>query len=286
MRLRSVGILVLACVFADIVAESDSGYATLLKPGAVAPSFSLPTLTGERETLRIWCGEKLSKPYVNKVQHIVVISFWATYCKPCQKEIPELMQLAEKHKGRNLKIFLISIDDKGALDVRPFAKEKNYTLPILLDPFKKTSARYGVKSLPALFVIDGKGVIRYSSVGYKEEVSLVGLLDTVVLAIRQGRDVRVGAALQGPGESVAVRQGSDDGAVTSTVSPTPREKWNAVAQIECGTPPEEISEQLGVSEGVVRQWYEELKRAALQTWAPKADESTELPRFVRPGKRE
>jgi peroxiredoxin len=237
--------------------------ASILPPGTEAPSFSMPSLSGKRESLRVWCGKKLSKPYVNNTPHIVIVSFWATYCKPCHKEIPELEKFYTKHKDKNIKIFLISIDSKGAGIVVPFAKERNYTLPILFDPYKKTAQRYGVKSLPALFVIGPDGIIRYSSTGYKEDAPIRATLENVVGAIKEGKEVTVETGGE-KGETVEVRDGKKD---RTPPEITPKQKWSAVARIECGTSPDIIAAELDVPKDEIRKWYNELKKLAIDHWA-------------------
>lgn len=156
-------VIIFLAVFIAVSAEPS----TLLTAGTKAPLFSLPVVNGKREALSVWCGEQLSKPYVNDKKHIVIISFWATYCQPCKKEIPALHSFYEKYKDKNIKIFLISIDSKGNAIVAPHIKEANYTLPVLLDPYKRTAERYGVKSVPSLFVIGEDGKIMYSAKGFK-----------------------------------------------------------------------------------------------------------------------
>ena len=240
-------------------------HASILPPGTEAPSFSMPSLSGKRESLWVWCGKKLSKPYINDVPHIVIVNFWATYCKPCHKEIPELEKFYNKHKEENIKIFLINIDNKGARIVAPFAKEKNYTLPILFDPYKKTAQRYGVKSLPALFVIGPDGVIRYSSMGYKEDVPIEETLDKVVGAIKAGERVSIEQSGE-KGETVAVRDEKKD---KTPKEFTPKQKWNAVARIECGTSLDLVAAELDVPKEEIRKWYNELKKTALELWKSK-----------------
>ena len=179
------------CFLSMAAFAKDTTQSTLLPAGAIAPSFSLPLLDGNRLTLSTYCGETLSRPYLNKIRNTVVLSFWATYCKPCQKEIPELMSFAQKHKDDRVLVWCINIDKEGAALVGPFVNDRGYTVQVLLDPYMKTSQRYGVRSLPSLFVIDTLGVIRYSSSGYDEKNPIGLKLEAIRKAMREGRPVPV-----------------------------------------------------------------------------------------------
>jgi cytochrome c biogenesis protein CcmG/thiol:disulfide interchange protein DsbE len=241
-----------------------------LEPGKEAPSFSLPTLSGNRESLTIWCGPKLSKPFVNSVPQVVILSFWATYCVPCQKEIPELTKYAEKHTADKVKVFLINIDQEGAPKVEPFVKEKAYTLPVLLDPYRKTAERFGVRTLPALIVIGPDGIIRYSSVGYKEGTDLSAKLEEIVAAINAGKTLQAEKS-DAAGETVAVPGDvpPEPAAGSAAKMVTPKQKWHAVALVETGMNVEQVAQEVGVSKEEIQQWYDELKKTAIDMWGKK-----------------
>ena len=233
----------------------------LLPTGTMAPTFSLPTPEGDRISLRTYCGDTLQKPHINSVRHLVILNFWATYCVPCQKEIPELMRFAEKHAGDSLKIFCINIDKEGASLVSPFIQEKGYTLPVLLDPYRKTAERYGVKALPALFVLDPFGIIRFASVGFDETVSLDEKLENIISDIRAGRTVNEKAVSNS--ESVSVES---ETAVSRVVWVTPKARWDAIVKVECGPPVSEVAASLEVSTEEIRTWFADLKNAAFSLW--------------------
>ena len=238
---------------------------SILQPSSPAPTFSLPTLSQDRTSLRVYCGEKLQKPHINSIRHIVVLSFWATYCKPCKKELPELMKFAERHASDSVKVFCISIDKEGASKVAPFVKEQGYNLDILLDPYRKTAERYGVQSLPALFVIDGRGIIRYSSVGYDENEHIENKLESIITNIRQGKEIAPENSFEQTGESVAVSADS------TTEQSTPaaisaKQRWNAIVAVECGMSLETLADSLKVPPQEIRTWYSDLKAAAIKLW--------------------
>src|SRR5947209_4243467 len=65
---------------------------------------------------------------------VVVIDFWATWCSPCVKSVPTLVQLYEKYRARGLEILSITVDEQADLyKIAPFAKEYQIAYPVLLD---------------------------------------------------------------------------------------------------------------------------------------------------------
>jgi|WetSurMetagenome_2_1015567.scaffolds.fasta_scaffold00027_77 peroxiredoxin len=241
----------------------------LLSAGTTAPGFSLPSITGDRVSLSTYCGETLSRPYLNKIRHTVVLSFWATYCNPCQKEIPELQAFAEKHKRDNVIVFCVSIDKEGADIVGPFVKEKGYTVQVLLDPYAKTSERYGVKALPALYVVDTMGIIRFASRGYDEKNPLGPKLEKVLSSIREGTKISFvdeGGAAVPVEPSAGKGAAAEEGTVSRGVHLSPKQRWNAIARVECGEPIEKVAASIGVAPSELRAWYNDLKKAANTLW--------------------
>ncbi len=245
----------------------------LLPPGAAAPTFSLPALSGERVALSAYCGQTLSKPIVNKLRHTVILSFWATYCKPCQKEIPQLTVFGEKHKADNVLVLCISVDKEGEAAVAPFVKEKGYTAPVLLDPYMKTSERYGVKSLPALFIIDTLGVIRYCSQGFDEKSNFGDKLERLFTAIKAGKITAKAPEIAGSEVAIkgdtatANKEKAAAGPIQSHPKISPHKRWSAIAKVECGEPVEKVASEVGVSVDELRKWHEDLKQAAMKLWS-------------------
>jgi cytochrome c biogenesis protein CcmG, thiol:disulfide interchange protein DsbE len=268
-------IVVCAAVLGFSAFSQNADEGKLLPAGTAAPSFSLPSLSGDRVSLSTYCGETLSKPYVNKIRQTVILSFWATYCKPCQKEIPELQVFAEKHKKDNVLVLCVSIDKEGSAIVEPFVKEKNYTVQVLLDPYTKTSERYGVKSLPALFVIDTMGIVRFSSRGYDEKNPLGPKLEKILKAVKEGGKIAVSADEGGAfvpvqtadaAKSQEAKAGSGEGA-KALQKLTPKQRWNAIARVECGEPIEKVAAAIRVSPEELHSWYNDLKKAATVMWS-------------------
>jgi thiol-disulfide isomerase/thioredoxin len=111
-----------------------------------APAFSLPTPTGKVITL-----ESLNNS-------LVLVDFWATWCGPCVKSMPEVQKIHEKYGSKGLTVLGISIDERGAKAVTPFLNKSKvkFTYPILLDT-KEAWKQWGVKVIPTVMLVkDGK----------------------------------------------------------------------------------------------------------------------------------
>jgi len=95
---------------------------------------------------------------------VTVISFFATWCPPCRKELPHMNNLYKKYKNDSEVRFIIASTDKDEYLVRPFIEEYGYEFPVYYaDGIQRD---FHVKGIPSLFVIDKQGVIRYKKVGF------------------------------------------------------------------------------------------------------------------------
>jgi len=104
------------------------------------------------------CGKEVEK---GKKRYIVVLDFFATHCVPCKKELPILQRVYEKYKDKDVMVFLIDSEKIRKSKLSKFLKDRKVTIPVLLDPYKKTYQRYGLYGLPALFVLDKDGKIYF-----------------------------------------------------------------------------------------------------------------------------
>ena len=260
MHFNSRFALFLVCT-AAFFASSEELQNNLVKPGTTAPTFSLPNVDGTRTVLRNYAGDTLNMPHINKVHQTVILSFWATYCKPCVKEMPQLIAFMKKHASDPIKFFPVSIDKEGALIVKPFLAEKAWEVESLLDPYARTAERYGVKSLPALFVIDPQGVVRYASSGFDEGTDLQAKLESVLGEIKAGATAKAGQ-VENLGQTVEAPV-----AAPALAKIGARDRWKAVARVECGDNMERVASDVGVSREDIKQWYDELKKAATLIWA-------------------
>lgn len=93
---------------------------------------------------------------------VVLVNFWATWCPPCRKEMPDLQALFDKYKGQGL--IVLSISDEEAAKVTPFIKQQNITYPIMLDPGGKVHKLYQVEGIPKSFVYNRDGQLVAQSI--------------------------------------------------------------------------------------------------------------------------
>ena len=105
--------------------------------------FTLTDLQGKAWTLQALRGK------------VVLVNFWATWCDPCRREMPDLETLYRRFKNQGLVVLAISDDDAGK--VKQLIVEKKFTYPVLLDPGRKVNDLFRVEGIPKSFVYDRDG---------------------------------------------------------------------------------------------------------------------------------
>jgi peroxiredoxin len=97
----------------------------------------------------------------------ILLSFWATWCKPCIEELNEYKKLYGDYKDDGFKMFAISTDDENTIaKVKPLVKSKGWSFPVLLDSNSDAVRLYYAQSIPYSVILDKKGMIIYSHLGY------------------------------------------------------------------------------------------------------------------------
>lgn len=137
-----------------------------------AADFALPDLRGKTVSLADYRGKK------------VVVSFWASWCGPCQVELPILAEFYRKHHkyDSDFEFLAVSIDDDRA-DAQMYANKAKLPFPVLLDSDTKVADSYSVDGIPTLYVIDPTGTIVYGNTGMEAGLE-------VRLALQLGIDLR------------------------------------------------------------------------------------------------
>ena len=114
--------------------------------GQQAPAFALKDLDGRTVSLAEFKGK------------LVVVNFWATWCTPCEWEMPSMEAFYRRWRGKPVALLAVSVDT-GAADimVRPYVQGKGLTFPVLLDSTLRTSRAYRVRGLPTTFFVGPAG---------------------------------------------------------------------------------------------------------------------------------
>jgi len=124
--------------------------------GRKAPNFVLENLDGDYVELNQEIGDGP-----------VLLSFWATWCKPCIEELAEFKKLYNEYKDKGFKLLAISTDsERTVAKVKPFVKSKNYDFPVLYDTSGDVARIYYARAVPFTVLIDARGAIVYSHLGY------------------------------------------------------------------------------------------------------------------------
>jgi peroxiredoxin len=124
--------------------------------------FSLKDLTGKTWTLSELRGK------------VVLVNFWATWCPPCRKEMPDLQKLYEQFGPQGLVI--LGISDEETQKVEPFIHERKVTFPVLLDPGRKANDAFIVEGIPKTFVYDRNGKLVAQSIDMRTRGQFLAML--------------------------------------------------------------------------------------------------------------
>lgn len=134
--------------------------------GQPAPEFSVVVL----ETSA--AGETAPPRNVNLADHrgkLVFLSFWASWCRPCDYELPLLDQFYRAHRQRGVEVLAISTDDTREAALA-YAQSRRFALPMLWDQGGHVAELYQVNSLPTLVVIDPEGRVRQHETGLRYDL--------------------------------------------------------------------------------------------------------------------
>src|ERR1700735_2791513 len=149
----STSTLLKRCAMAAIVVASTA-FAASGDASGPAPAFTLTNLSGQPSGLSAYKGQ------------VVMVNFWATWCGPCQQEMPLLDQMYKKYKPAGFTLIGVNVD-KEVPPVKQLLERKPVSFPVLLDRANKVSKAYHVDERPTPVIIARKGQIRYIHRGYK-----------------------------------------------------------------------------------------------------------------------
>ena len=124
--------------------------------------FMLNDLQGKSWTLRALKGK------------VVLVNFWATWCQPCRREMPDLDALYKRFQSQGFVI--LGISDEEAAKVNQLLAENHVTYPILLDPGRKVNETFRINGIPKTFVYDREGKLVAQSIDMRTQKQFLDLL--------------------------------------------------------------------------------------------------------------
>ena len=110
---------------------------------------------------------------------VVLLNFWATWCPPCRKEMPDLEMLYRRFGAQGL--IILGIDDEEAETVKPFIAQQGITYPVLLDPGRKVNTLFRIEGIPKTFVYDRDGKIVAQSIDMRTGKQFLEMLGSAGL---------------------------------------------------------------------------------------------------------
>ena len=105
---------------------------------------------------------------------VVLVNFWATWCPPCRKEMPDLELLQQRFRDQGFVVLAISDEEQGK--VRPFITERKITYPVLLDSGRKVNDLFQVEGIPKSFVYDRDGKLVAQSIDMRTQKQFLQML--------------------------------------------------------------------------------------------------------------
>jgi peroxiredoxin len=124
--------------------------------------FTLTDLTGKNWQLKSLSGKT------------VLVNFWATWCPPCRKEMPDLDALYRRYEERGLVVLAIS--DEGVGTVKTFIGDHKVSYPVLLDPGGKVSKLFRVQGIPKSFLYDRNGNLVAQAIDMRTQAQFLEML--------------------------------------------------------------------------------------------------------------
>ena len=127
---------------------------------SAAPAFSLTDLRG---------NELILSDYKGKV---VFLNFWATWCPPCQAEIPGFVEAYAEYKDKGMEIIGISVDRGGSDKVLDFVKAYQINYPVVMYTTQIIKDYEPGRGIPVTIIIDKNGMLRHKHIGYMDKGTL------------------------------------------------------------------------------------------------------------------
>jgi peroxiredoxin len=106
---------------------------------------------------------------------VVLVNFWATWCPPCRKEMPDLETLYTRFGSKGFVV--LGISDEETAEVEPFIRDHTISCPVLLDPSRKVNELFVVQGIPKSFVYDRQGKLVAQSIDMRTQKQFLEMLE-------------------------------------------------------------------------------------------------------------
>lgn len=169
---RALGVIILVSVLWVVAAHTfyqpDHGSTQRPEVGYKAPGFTLPSFKGGPMSVKDARGKPL------------VINFWASWCGPCEDEVPVLMHLYKKHQGQFqlYGVDMTSTDTMGAM--KAFVRDHHVDYPILLDKKGEVADLYDVSAYPTTYLVNQDGLIVKEIKGFAGKKPLTKAIESLI----------------------------------------------------------------------------------------------------------
>jgi DsbE subfamily thiol:disulfide oxidoreductase len=138
-----------------------------VREGQSAPGFTLDLLDDSTLSLSDLQGQ------------VAVLNFWATWCPPCEDELPDFQSVWEEYRQRGVVFVGLAIQEE-APEVEEMLSQFGVTYPVGLDPDQSIALDYGITGVPETFVVDPEGNVGYVHVGPVNGETLRGELEELL----------------------------------------------------------------------------------------------------------
>ncbi|MBO1000638.1 thiol-disulfide oxidoreductase ResA [Bacillus sp. SD075] len=151
-------------IYTNLIIKKE---AAALDQSNLAPDFTLQDLNSNEVKLSDYRGKG------------VLLNFWATYCPPCEKEMPYLNNVYQQYKDKGIEILAVNAQEPRII-VSPFVSEKKLSFPILLDRTGEAVDLYKVNNLPVTYLINENGEITQTIFGELTEKKVRIYLESII----------------------------------------------------------------------------------------------------------
>lgn len=168
-KIQLIAVLLVLFLGLGLVLNIEKGQAKAPEEGSIVPQFVLKDLQENTVSLR----------HVYSRNKVTIINFWATWCPPCRKEIPDFNRLYNQYKNKSVEIIGVNLE-KNPEAVAKFVAANDMKFPIVIDDKDQVASKYQVYVIPTTYVVDQSGKIRWVIQGAASYQQLQSVVEEVL----------------------------------------------------------------------------------------------------------